>query len=92
MGAVQSSDSKMTWRLLFFATVRDAAGGRGEVEIPCPGTADEDDVWSVLLAHFPAIAPLRASCRLARNGRHVEPEEFFQPGDEIAVLPPVSGG
>jgi molybdopterin converting factor small subunit len=38
------------------------------------------------------LEPLKNSCRLARNASHAAENEIFQTGDEVAVLPPVSGG
>ncbi len=40
-------------------------------------------------ASFRAILP---SCRIWVNGEQVEYSSPVQPGDEVAVLPPVSGG
>jgi molybdopterin converting factor small subunit len=51
-----------------------------------------DDFWVQLLERHPAIEPLRPSIRLARDGEFLVPGARLQPGDEIALIPPVSGG
>jgi molybdopterin converting factor subunit 1 len=40
----------------------------------------------------PALLPLRASTRVARNGQIVDDGAVLAEGDEVAFLPPVGGG
>jgi MoaD family protein len=51
-----------------------------------------DDVWSALAADFPALLDERFAVRAARNGRLAGFDERLSDGDEVALLPPVSGG
>jgi len=77
-------------KILFFAQAADAARTR---EYTCPlERAHADALWEQLLAVFPDLAPLRPSIRLARNGRYAAEGEEFRGGDEVALIPPVSGG
>jgi molybdopterin converting factor small subunit len=79
-------------RVLFFASARQAAG-RDEASIACePEGICEAMFWERLLADVPALAPLRDSVRLARNFEYLAAGEHFRPGDEAALIPPVSGG
>ncbi len=41
---------------------------------------------------FPAIAPLVQKSRLAVNATYASPDRLLTPTDEIALIPPVSGG
>jgi molybdopterin synthase sulfur carrier subunit len=78
-------------RLLAFAGVRDVIGQAEatiDVELPC--TADE--LWPRLIARYPALSPYRASVRLAINGTYAGPSDRVDSGDEVALIPPVSGG
>ena len=76
----------------FFASARQAAG-RVETKLPCgPEPITEDTFWQLLLAEFPALASLRRTVRLARNEEYVGPGTTFSAGDEVALIPPVSGG
>ena len=45
-----------------------------------------------LAASHPAAAPLLARCRVAVNLEFVDDDHAVTPADEVAVIPPVSGG
>ena len=78
-------------RVLFFAQLKDATGC-AEVDWSVSDPLSSDAVWMRLLREFPALGPHRPCARLARNGAYTTGEEEFQPGDEVALIPPVSGG
>jgi molybdopterin synthase catalytic subunit/molybdopterin synthase sulfur carrier subunit len=78
-------------KILYFAHVAKALGRReDELNFPAPVTADA--LWDRLLALRPALAQYRASIHLARNSEYAGPEDRFGDGDEVALIPPVSGG
>ena len=81
----------MTIRLRLFAMQREQAGTR-EVALDLPGGATIEDAWAALVGRFPVLAPGRAAVRFARNGEYSDPSTPLQDGDELAVIPPVSGG
>lgn len=82
----------MRVRLLAFARLREALGWN-EREIDAPDGASVDDVWSTLERECSPLAPLRASTRAAKNGAIVRDwRDSLQSGDEVAFLPPSSGG
>jgi molybdopterin synthase catalytic subunit len=78
-------------RIRLFAIQRELAGTR-EVPVALPGPATVADVWDALVAQHPILAPGRSSVRFARNGSYAGAETAIEDGDEIAVIPPVSGG
>lgn len=78
-------------RILLFAQLKDAAG-RAELHWPEPGRLTTAELWERLLRECPALASHRATARLARNGEYAPAETIFQTGDEVALIPPVSGG
>lgn len=45
-----------------------------------------------LCAEFPALANARASVAVAVNREYVNPDYVLSAGDEVALIPPVSGG
>jgi molybdopterin converting factor subunit 1 len=77
--------------ILFFAHLKDAVGCSA-VDWQVGGPLNTAEVWDRLVREFPELSGHRASTRLARNGAYVSDEEVFQAGDEVALIPPVSGG
>ena len=74
-----------------FAMQRELAGTRAlDLELPAGSTID--DAWRALVDRFPALAPGRPAVRFARNGTYEPPETALDDGDEVAMIPPVSGG
>lgn len=78
-------------RVRLFAVQRELAGAR-EVRLALPDGADVEAAWSALVAAHPVLAPGRPSLRFARNGDYAEPATRLAEGDEVAMIPPVSGG
>lgn len=85
------ANAALTVRVLAFARLRELIGF-GERAVRVATGATVEDVWTALVRETPALAPLRASTRFARNGALAAPAEPLRDGDEIALLPPVGGG
>jgi MoaE-MoaD fusion protein len=81
----------MRVRVRLFAIQRELAGTR-EHPLELADGATVEDAWQELVAAFPALAPGRASVRFARNGAYADPATQLADGDEVAMIPPVSGG
>jgi MoaE-MoaD fusion protein len=78
-------------RIRLFAMQRELAGTRGlEVTIADGGTIE--DAWRALVEAHPVLAPGRPAVRFARNGAYARPDTTLLEGDEVAMIPPVSGG
>jgi molybdopterin converting factor subunit 1 len=77
-------------RVLFFSQLRDLTGCR-EVELPGAGL-DEDGLWQRLSEAYPELGRYRPVVRLARNHEYASAQVRFEEGDEVALIPPVSGG
>lgn len=60
--------------------------------IPFPPGGSQQAFWLSLLELFPGLSMNRASIRLVRNHQFLLPEDKLEPGDEVALVPPVSGG
>jgi len=78
-------------RVRLFAVQRELAGTR-EVPLDLAEEASVDDAWTALVARYPALAPGRPFVRFARNADYADPGTQLADGDELAVIPPVSGG
>jgi molybdopterin synthase catalytic subunit len=81
----------MRIRVRLFAVQRELAGTR-EVPLELADGGSVEDAWTALVARYPALAPGRAFVRFARNADYAEPATPLSDGDELAVIPPVSGG
>ncbi len=75
--------------LLMFAAARDAAGtGRVEIDAATVG-----EVLARAEADFgDGFRAVLQSCRVWVNGEPADPQTAVRSGDEVAILPPVSGG
>ena len=77
--------------ILAFAKLRDLVGAPRLVrDVPAGSTVE--DVWQALAGEFPAAAPYRASLSAAVNAAYAKFATPVAEGDEVAFLPPVSGG
>ena len=81
----------MRVRVRLFAIQRELAGTR-EVGLDLADGASVADAWDALVARFPALAPGREFVRFARNGTYADATTTIEDGDEVAMIPPVSGG
>ena len=78
-------------RVLFFGAAADRAGTR-KAEVPVNGGAALGDLWTLLENRYPGLSPMRDTLAFAVNGEYARMDDPVSPGDEVAVLPPVSGG
>jgi molybdopterin synthase catalytic subunit len=78
-------------RVLFFGVLRDIVGLREDsLEVPEGGRLQF--VYEHYAARFPRLRDMSASVVLALNQQFAEPASALADGDEVAFLPPVSGG
>ncbi len=79
----------MTVRVLFFAHLRERFGVR-ETTVEVGEGARVEDVWRVLCGRYQGLASERL--RLALNQAYVDNGHPLRNNDELALIPPVSGG
>ena len=78
-------------KVLFFAQSREAAGcHQYTLKIDAPISTSE--FWTLLVKAHPKLEALKKSARLARDETYLQENDLLRPADEIAVIPPVSGG
>ncbi|MGH9565909.1 MAG: molybdopterin converting factor subunit 1 [Candidatus Angelobacter sp.] len=81
----------MQIRVLFFGMLKDSAGRETEIlDVPEGSTIGE--VATQYAEQFPGIKALLPSLAVAVNQEYAAPETKLKDGDEVAFLPPVSGG
>jgi MoaE-MoaD fusion protein len=81
----------VTVHLRLFAIQRELAGTRA-VDLELADGATVEDAWAALVGRYPVLAPGRSSVRFAVNGEYASAEHPLADGDELACIPPVSGG
>ncbi len=86
-----SSNPTITIRVRYFAILREHLG-KGEESIAVPEGTHVSEVYPLVTADHPRLAGLRRSMMLMVNEDYVEPDYVLQDGDEVAFIPPVSGG
>lgn len=77
--------------MLLFAGIADAAGCRS-IEIPLKPGMTVEDLAADLAGRYPRLKALLPMARWAVNQEFAGPGRVLAPGDEVAVIPPVSGG
>jgi MoaE-MoaD fusion protein len=77
--------------VLFFGVLKDVVG-RAEEVLALDSGARVEDVLTRYAKEFPKLAEMSGSIALARNQRFCLRSDATEDGDEIALLPPVSGG
>jgi molybdopterin synthase catalytic subunit len=78
-------------RVLFFGLLKDICGGP-EARLELPAGATAGSVFEHYAAGFPRLREMASSIVLARNHEFAAAAEPLFDGDEVALLPPVSGG
>jgi MoaE-MoaD fusion protein len=78
-------------RVRLFAIQRELAGAR-EIALELAPGATIEAAWAALVERHPVLASGRPAVRFARNGEYADPDTTLGNGDELAIIPPVSGG
>jgi molybdopterin converting factor subunit 1 len=81
----------MNIKLLFFATLRDAAGGR-EMDFELESGSTVADLLEKLGRAHPKLAPYLETSLVSVNKEYSPAETALSDEDEVALFPPVSGG
>lgn len=78
-------------KVLFFGRLREMIGLAEEV-VEMPGGATLDDLFRRYTARFPQLTEFRPSLVASRNQEFASWDTPLSADDDIAFLPPVSGG
>jgi len=74
-----------------FARLRDMAGA-GEIQRELPGGSSARNAWDSLVGEFPDFDDYTRAVSCAVNEEYARMTTPLNDGDEVAFLPPVSGG
>jgi len=80
----------MAMRVLYFHTLRQAAGCDAEEIAETP--PDVAALLELLFERHPDLRAHEGSLLVARNHEWADRSQMLDPGDEVALMPPVSGG
>jgi len=88
---VPNVSSNLRVKVLFFGRVRELVG-LSEEAIELPTGATLADLFGLYTARYPRLADFRSSLVASRNQEFAAWDTLLSCGDDIAFLPPVSGG
>ena len=74
--------------------MRCTASGPGarEISLELPSGATVGDLTDAVRLRYPMLAPPDVKIVVAVNADYAEPEDILKPGDDVCLIPPVSGG
>ena len=81
----------MRIKVKLFAILRERANV-AELQIELSERSTVDDARQAILQNLPQLAPLLKRIAFAVNQSYVSTDTILKDGDELALIPPVSGG
>ncbi|MFQ5542140.1 MAG: molybdopterin converting factor subunit 1 [Candidatus Binatia bacterium] len=81
----------MRVKVRFFAALRERVGATEITKEIVEGSTVRD-LWEALQHEYPKLAPVKMALLYAVNRDYVSPNRVLQDEDEVAFVPPVSGG
>jgi molybdopterin converting factor subunit 1 len=83
----------MKVNVLYFAISREVVG-KSQEELQIEDGATTHQLLDKLLADYPGLQPVMKACVFAVNQEYVAPSQALalKDGDEVAIIPPLSGG
>ncbi len=81
----------ITISMLYFAMFREHLGKSAESLSVPPGTT-AGDIFGIVTEGFSALSGMRNSTMVMVNEEYADPAQELRDGDQVALIPPVSGG
>lgn len=81
----------MRIKVRFFAILRDAAGVEA-VDLEIASGETVESLFEKIVAKYPSIQKYAAAISYAVNAEYAAPDTPLKNGDELALIPPISGG
>ncbi|KAL2630847.1 hypothetical protein R1flu_015533 [Riccia fluitans] len=90
-GAMMDKNKVVRVKVLLFARARELVG-RSQVDLAVKEGATTAECVAELTKQFPALEIMRNSVVVALNFDYVTEPVMVKEGDEMAIIPPISGG
>ncbi|MFQ5850645.1 MAG: molybdopterin converting factor subunit 1 [Candidatus Binatia bacterium] len=81
----------MKVKVKIFAALRERVGA-SEITKELGEGSTVRDLWEAVQRDYPKLAPVGMRLLYAVNQDYVEADHVLEDGDEVAFVPPVSGG
>ncbi len=81
----------MQVKVLLFASLKDQVGERC-ISLELPNDATVKDLLRTLSQRYPSLSERWNVVQVAVNEEYATPVVLLHPNDEVALIPPVSGG
>jgi molybdopterin synthase sulfur carrier subunit len=78
-------------KVLFFGRLKEIIG-RSEESLDAAGASTIEQLFALYAARHPELTKFRPSLVASRNQEFAAWDTLLHSGDEVAFLPPVSGG
>jgi molybdopterin synthase sulfur carrier subunit len=85
------TQATITVTVKLFAAYQEAVG-QSEIQLSVPANTSVIAIRDRLIQNHPQLNQWQALTRYGINLNFVEPETILQDGDEVVLIPPVSGG
>lgn len=89
--AMENDSKPVKINVLFFARARDLTG-RIDMPLEVPAGTTARDCLDKLIADFPGLGEIRNCMVLALNEEYTAETSVVKDRDELAIIPPISGG
>ena len=84
-------EATMQFDVQLFALYRERAGS-SVVTVDVPDDATVGTLTDVVRGMYPRLAPPEVRIVVAVNAEYADDDQALNPGDEVCLIPPVSGG